>query len=190
MLISKYFQYYRHDNIRNDRHDNRNYYAHFSFDVEIRIGQLNDSMLIATKLGSVTRKLFASPTYLARHGKPNTVDQLVDHQLLIMNPLNNDLKLNLVSAEGENFTLNCKPRLLVDDFAILKQSIVDGLGIAVLPSYMSKEEVAAGQLVHILPDWGMETVDVYALYPRHRAKIPKVRAFLDFVVDIYGDALS
>jgi len=160
------------------------------FDVVIRIGQLNDSMLLAKKLGSVTRKLFASPTYLARHGKPNTVDQLVDHQLLIMNPINNDLKLSLVSAEGEDFTLNCKPRLLEDDFAILKQSIVDGLGIAVLPGYMSKQEVAAGQLVHILPDWGMETVDVYALYPRHRAKIPKVRAFLDFVVDIYGDALS
>jgi len=160
------------------------------FDVVIRIGQLNDSMLIAKKLGTITRKLFASPTYLAQQGKPKTVEQLIAHQLLVMNPTNNEPKLNLISSQGKNFTLNCKPRLLVDDFAIIKQSLIDGLGIAVLPDYMSREEVATGKLVNILPNWGMEEVDVYALYPRNRLKIPKVKAFLNFVVQLYGDALK
>jgi len=160
------------------------------FDVVIRIGQLEDSMLIAKKLGTATRSLFASPAYLAKHGKPLTVKELLAHQLLVMNPTNNDPKLNLVSTDGEAFILNCKPRLLVDDFAILKQSLIDGLGIAVLPDYMSREDVATGRLVNILPSWGVDPVDVYALYPRHRANIPKVQAFLDFVVTIYGDALK
>lgn len=160
------------------------------FDIVIRIGQLNDSMLIAKKLGTVTRKLFASPTYLARQGKPKTVEQLVEHHLLIMNPINNDLKLSLVSTQGENFTVNSKPRLLVDDFAILKQSLIDGLGIAVLPEYMIREEVSTGKLVNILPNWGMDNVDVYALYPRNRAKIPKVKAFLNFIAELYGNALK
>jgi LysR family transcriptional regulator AphB len=127
---------------------------------------------------------------LAKHGKPQAVTELLAHQLLVMNPTNNDPTFNLVSTAGEAFSVNCKPRLLVDDFAILKQSLVDGLGIAVLPDYMSREEVASGQLIRVLPDWGMEPVDVYALYPRHRAKIPKVKAFLDFVITIYGDALK
>ncbi|GIC76304.1 LysR family transcriptional regulator [Moritella sp. F3] len=160
------------------------------FDVVIRVGRLEDSMLMAKNLGTATRSLFASPAYLAKHGKPQTVTELLTHQLLVMNPTNNDPTLNLVSTAGEAFNVNCKPRLLVDDFAILKQSLVDGLGIAVLPDYMSREEVASGQLVRVLPDWGMESVDVYALYPRHRAKIPKVRAFLDFAIKIYGDALK
>lgn len=160
------------------------------FDVVIRVGRLEDSMLMAKNLGTATRSLFASPAYLAKHGKPQTVAELLTHQLLVMNPTNNDPTLNLVSTAGEAFNVNCKPRLLVDDFAILKQSLVDGLGIAVLPDYMSREEVASGQLVRVLPDWGMESVDVYALYPRHRAKIPKVRAFLDFAIKIYGDALK
>jgi LysR family transcriptional regulator AphB len=160
------------------------------FDVVIRIGQLNDSTLIAKKLGTITRSLFASPTYLAKNGIPKTVEQLAEHQLLIMNPMNNDAKLNLVSSTGEAFTINCRPRLLVDDFMMLKQSLVDALGIAVLPDYMCKKEVSSEQLVKILPNWGTVDVDVYALYPRHRAKIPKVKAFLDFVVELYDKALK
>lgn len=160
------------------------------FDVVIRIGQLNDSMLIAKKLGTITRTLFASPNYIAQHGNPSCVAQLADHQLLIMNPINRDSTLRLQSKQKKAFTLDCKPRLWVDDFAMLKQALIDGLGIAVLPDYMSYEAVAAGKLINILPGWGMEAVDVYALYPKHRAKIPKVKAFLDFVTQLYGDVLQ
>ena len=164
------------------------------FDVVIRIGQLNDSMLIAKKLGTVARKLFASTAYLAKEGKPEQAVQLTEHQLLIMSPfsktLNSDLKLDLLSKQGESFSLDCRPRLLVDDFVMLKQAIVDGLGIAVLPDYMSRQEVASGTLVNILPDWSMSDLDVYALYPKHRAKIPKVKVFLDFISELYGEALK
>ncbi len=160
------------------------------FDVVIRIGQLKDSQLIAKKLGTVSRGLYASPAYLAKNGKPELVEQLTDHQLLIMNPANNDLKLNLLSEQGQLFTVDCQPRLQVDDFVMLKQAIMDGLGIAVLPDYMSHEEVSSGQLVNILPAWSMAAVDIYALYPKHRAKIPKVKAFLDFVGALYGDVLK
>jgi len=163
------------------------------FDVVIRIGQLKDSMLMAKKLGTVKRKIFSSPNYLAKQGEPESVEQLTKHQLLIMNPLNisgnNDLKLNLLSAKKAQFTLDCQPRLLVDDFSMLKQAIVDGLGIAALPDYMCRQEVTSGQLVNILPDWGMEKVDIYALYPKHRAKIPKVKAFIDFVSELYAEVL-
>lgn len=160
------------------------------FDVVIRIGQLEDSLLIAKKLGTVTRKLFASPAYLAKHGKPSSIEQLIDHQLLIMNPINNKVKLSLLSRQGESFTLNCKPRLLLDDFTMLKQMLIDDLGIGVLPEYMCQAEVQAGQLVNILPNWGMKNVDVFALYPRNRVKVPKVKAFLDFIVEVYGEAFK
>jgi len=160
------------------------------FDVVIRIGKLNDSLLIAKKLGTVTRRLFASPEYIAKHGKPSTIEQLTQHQLLIMNPVNNDAKLTLVSAKNEEHTINCKPRLLVNDFSVLKQSIVDGAGIGVLPEYLAREEVELGRLVTFLPDWSMTNIDIYALYPRNRAKIPKVKAFLDFVTKLYDDVLN
>jgi LysR family transcriptional regulator AphB len=159
------------------------------FDVVIRIGDLNDSMLVGKKLGTIKRRLFASPTYLAKNGKPSTVEQLTQHQLIIMNPVNNDPALNLVSLADESFTVKCPPRLLADDFAVSKQVIIDGLGIAVLPNYMVCNEVANGELVNILPEWGLKPVDIYALYPRNRAKIPKVKAFIDFITALYSRTL-
>lgn len=160
------------------------------FDVVIRIGKLHNSLLIAKKLGTVTRRLFASPEYIAKHGKPLTIELLTQHQLLIMNPVNNDSKLTLVSAKNEEHTVNCKPRLLVNDFPVLKQTIIDGVGIGVLPEYLARDEVASGKLVILLPDWSMMNIDIYALYPRNRAKIPKVKAFLEFVTKLYDDALK
>lgn len=160
------------------------------YDVLIRIGHLDDSMLVAKKLGTVSRKLYASPAYIAKNGLPQNAEGLITHQILIMNPINNEIKLPLVSDQGETYTLQCKPRLLVDDFSLLKQSIIDGLGIAVLPEYMGKEELRHGQLVNILPQWGLESVDVFALYPRNRAKIPKIKALLDFISELYREALS
>lgn len=160
------------------------------FDVVIRVGELADSLLIAKKLGIITRKLFASPTYIAKHGMPSAVEHLNKHQLLIMNPVNNDFKLPLRSTKGGDYIVDCKPRLLVDDFAVLKQSTIDGLGIAVLPEYMVREYVASGKLVKLLPEWSMAELDIYALYPRNRSKIPKVKEFLNFVTTLYKDALQ
>jgi len=188
--LAKFMHQYPEMNVHLSLLNRRVDFIEEGFDVVIRIGQLEDSTLIAKKLGTVCRRLFVSPIYLAKYGKPKTVQQLIDHQLLIMNPINNDFKLNLVSTSDESFTLHCKPRLMVDDFSILKQSLIDGLGIAVLPDYMCKGEVSAGKLVNILPNWGMSNVDVYALYPRNRAKIPKVKAFLNFVSELYRDVLK
>jgi LysR family transcriptional regulator AphB len=188
--LGKFMHQYPELNVQLNLVNRRVDFIEEGFDVVIRIGQLKDSMLIAKKLGSVSRGLYASPAYLAKNGKPEQVGQLTEHQLLIMNSANNDIKLKLLSEQGEAFTLDCQPRLLVDDFVMLKQALVDGLGIAVLPDYMSRKEVASGQLVNILPSWGMAAVDVYALYPKHRAKIPKVKAFLDFVSELYGQTLK
>jgi len=188
--LGKFMHKYPELNVQLNLVNRRVDFIEEGFDVVIRIGQLKDSMLIAKNLGSVSRGLYASPAYLAKNGKPEQVEQLAEHQLLIMNSVNNELKLKLLSEQGESFTLGCQPRLLVDDFVMLKQAIVDGLGIAVLPDYMSHKEVASGQLVNILPNWSMAAVDVYALYPKHRAKIPKVKAFLDFVIELYGQTLK
>ena len=160
------------------------------YDLLIRIGKLNDSSLIARKLGSISRSLYASPDYIAKHGMPSAIDSLKVHQHLVMNAVNNDTKIPLVSIDNEAYILNSTPRLLVDDFSILKQSIIEGLGIGILPDYMARPHTQSGQLVNVLPNWGMEDIDVFALYPKNRAKLPKVSAFLDFVGGLYGDILS
>jgi len=160
------------------------------FDVVIRIGHLEDSMLVAKKLGTISRRIFASHNYLKHQNEPIHPEQLCDHKILVMNALNNDTRLPLQTKNNKSFTVDCTPRLLVDDFTILKQAILDGIGIGVLPEYMVKKEISSGEITQILPDWGMEDVDVYALYPRNRSKIPKVKAFIDFATEVYLKALN
>ncbi|MBQ4861586.1 LysR family transcriptional regulator [Pseudoalteromonas sp. MMG013] len=188
--LGKFMHKYPEINVQLNLVNRRVDFIEEGFDVVIRIGHLEDSLLIAKKLGSVSRKLFASPRYLTQYGNPTSADQLIEHQLLIMNPASNGTKLNLNSEDGQSITLANKPRLLVDDFALLKQSIIDGLGVAVLPEYMCAKEVKAGSLIQILPKWGMPKVDVYALYPRNRAKLPKVSAFLAFIETLYHQVLN
>ncbi len=159
------------------------------FDLLIRVGDLDDSRLIGKRIGSAQRKFYASPPYLKDTQEPKNVKELCNHQLLLMRMLSTDNKIELVSGNRkEKVKLN--PRLIVDDFSVLKQAAIDGEGITILPSYMCDEEIDNGELINILPRWSMSDIDIYALYPKHRAKIPKVKAFLDFTKDVFLKRLS
>lgn len=159
------------------------------FDVLIRVGKLNDSSLIAKKLGVVTRKIFVNPQYFSNKPIPQNIDELTECDWLMMNIPNSDNKIKLSSID-ETHTLSTQPRYLVDDFLMLKQSIKDGLGIAVLPEYMCKAEVERGELINIMSQWSMESIEMYALYPQYRGKIPKVREFLSFISKVFSNKLN
>ncbi len=158
------------------------------YDLVIRIGELEDSRLIARKLGKVCRKIYASPDYMKQHGEIKSIEQLNQASFLLMSSIQNTERLLLTSKEKQ-CELSVKPRMLVDDFLILKQMIIEGLGVAVIPDYMCETEVANGSLVQVLPSWGMPDVDVYALYPKHRLSLPKVKAFFEFIQAVFKQRL-
>ncbi len=159
------------------------------FDMLIRVGQLADSRLIGKKLARARRKIYAAPNYLKRCSKLESPDDLQHCDFLLMSSVHSDGKLLLETVEQRR-QLSLTPRLVVDDYAILRQAVVEGVGIAILPEYMCQEEVKSGQLVNILPPWGMSDVDIYALYPKHRVNIPKVRAFLDYIIEVFAKRLD
>lgn len=158
------------------------------FDLVIRIGKLEDSRLIAKHLGSITRKIYVSPDYLTQNGEIKSVNQLSQRDFLLMSSTHNGGRLLLESGEKQHEFI-IKPKMLVDDFVILKQMAIEGLGVAIIPSYMCQQELANGKLVQILPTWGMPDVDVYSLYPKHRLNIPKVKAFMDFIQTVFKQRL-
>lgn len=155
------------------------------FDLLIRIGQLDDSRLVARRLGTVQRRLYASPGYFSGRPLPTNIAELLECDLLMMTSMQGRHRLELTSGQKRR-QLDVRPRMSVDDFDVVRQGVLDGLGVAVFPTYMCSDEVKAGRLVNVLPDWGMAPVEVHALYPQHRVRIPKVRAFLDFAVDIFN----
>jgi LysR family transcriptional regulator AphB len=158
------------------------------YDLVIRIGELADSRLVAKRLGKVGRRIYASPNYMKNNGEINSIEQLSQANFLLMSSIQDSGRLLLTSKEKQ-YELSVKPRMLVDDFLILKQMVAEGLGVAIIPDYMCEHEVASRTLVQILPDWGMPNVDVYALYPKHRLNLPKVKAFVDFIETVFKQRL-
>ena len=158
------------------------------FDLVIRIGALEDSRLIAKRLGQVSRKIYVSPEYLQRRGTIMSIEQLDQYDFLLMSSVQNDGRVALKSGKKQR-VFRVTPKMLVDDFLILKQMAIEGVGIAIIPDYMCHQEVKDGTLIPLFEEWGMPDVDVYALYPKHRAKIPKVKAFLEYIQEVFKGRL-
>lgn len=158
------------------------------YDLVIRIGEMADSRLFAKRLGIVGRKIFASPEYMKHHGEIKLIEELRHADFLLMSSIQGSGLILLTSKEKQH-ELKVKPRMLVDDFLILKQMAIEGLGVAIIPDYMCEHEVADGDLVQVLANWGMADVAVYALYPKHRLNLPKVKVFVDFIKAVFKGRL-
>jgi len=158
------------------------------FDLVIRIGTLEDSRLIAKRLGHVSRKIYVSPDYLKRCGTITSIEQLDQYDFLLMSNVHNDGRVVLnFGKQQQDFRVT--PKMLVNDFLILKQMAIEGIGVAIIPDYMCHQEVKSGVLIPLFEDWGMANVDVYALYPKHRLNIPKVKAFLEYAQEVFKERL-
>jgi DNA-binding transcriptional LysR family regulator len=158
------------------------------YDLVIRIGELEDSRLLAKRLGKVARKVYASPNYMQQHGEIKSIEQLSQADFLMMSSIQSNERLLLISKEKQH-EFRVMPRMLIDDFSVLKQMVIEGLGVAIIPGYMCEQELACGKLMQVLPNWGMSDVNVYALYPKHRLNVPKVKAFLDFIQKVFKQRL-
>jgi DNA-binding transcriptional LysR family regulator len=158
------------------------------YDLVIRIGELEDSRLVAKRLGKVARKIYTSPDYVKQHGEIKSIEQLSKASFLLMSSIQHNERLLLTSKEKQH-ELTVMPRMLVDDFLILKQMIIEGLGVSIMPDYMCEHELANAKLIQLLPSWGMLDVNVYALYPKHRLNVPKVKVFLDFIQTVFKQRL-
>ncbi|WP_198599330.1 LysR family transcriptional regulator [Vibrio sp. 10N.261.55.A7] len=154
------------------------------YDMVIRIGELEDSRLIAKRLGKIQRKVYASPKYLEKNGLIEYVEELPQHDMLLMSSIQSRGKVQL-ECGNKSLEFQVAPKMMVDDFHVLKQMALDGVGVAIIPTYMCEKDVQDGELIPLLEDWGMPIVEVYALYPRHRLNIPKVKVFMEYVSEVF-----
>jgi DNA-binding transcriptional LysR family regulator len=148
-------------------------------DVAIRAGALPDSDLIARRLTSTELVTCASPSYLAEHGTPTTVEALRDHRLVTLSDRRTTWRFHAPGGAGQE--LEAEPWLVVPEHAIARTVLIGGAGIGQLPEYHARAAIASGELVRLLPEYEGERVDVHALYPRHRSLSAKVRVFVEMV---------
>ena len=153
------------------------------YDVAIRIGALADSSLKARKLAEARTLLVAAPEYLARMGTPRTIDDLSEHQLLHYSILSSGNFWRLRAASGEERQVRVGGRLAVNNGEALMRAAEAGLGIALVPTFMLGDALASGRLVELLADRPADILGIHAIYPPGRFPQPKLRAFVDFLVE-------
>lgn len=153
------------------------------YDLAIRIGDLPDSSLRARKLADSQPMMVASPAYLSEHGSPASAAELAEHNLLHYSNLSSGNYWRLQGPNGQERQVRAVGRLTINNGDVLRTAAEDGLGIAFLPDFILGDGVASGRLVEILPEIRRTPFGIYAIYPQGRFPQPKLRAFIDYMVE-------
>jgi len=154
-----------------------------NIDVAIRTREFEpDSNITIRRLGQTRRILAAAPRYLAKHGRPKTLEDLAQHKLLIYTHANNPNELRF-TRDGQTTTLSVKGLLESNDGQILRAAALDGMGILVQPTYILYDDMVAGRLVPVLDDWDLPRLTVNLAYPSRKHLSAKVRTFIDFMAE-------
>ncbi len=158
------------------------------FDVAVRTTPLDNSTHSARWLGRSRARLAASPAYLDRFGRPKTPQALRDHAIMLMGDSTSLATLRLVDDAGNALELLVNPILTSNEAGTLIRQTLAGAGIALTSRHLTAQYFARGELEVVLPQWQRsEDLEINALFPRRATLDRKVRAFVDFLSEVFVD---
>jgi len=156
------------------------------YDLVLRIGQLGDSQLIARRLAPCRTVLCASPEYLQKRGEPQTPEDLLNHNCLVYTLGSTPRAWALIGPDGEEQKIPLRGNFATNNGLVHRALALGGAGIALLPTFYVGDELRAGRLKAVLRDWALPDLSLNAVYPERRNLSPKVRAFIDFLAERFG----
>ncbi|TPG15808.1 LysR family transcriptional regulator [Sphingomonas koreensis] len=143
---------------------------------------LAEASLMTTKLGTTEFGLYAAPDYLDRHGVPQSHVDLPRFDLLVWGTIDAKAHWHL-RCGAMQVTVECRPRLICNDITLLRQSVLSGLGVAALPAFACKQDLAAGRMIEVLPGWRPPRRSFFAIFPHQQVMPVRMRALIDFLVE-------
>lgn len=156
------------------------------FDLAFRIGDLQDSSLKARKISPIKLIICASPAYLKKHGTPKSPEELRQHQLLKYTLYENN-HWKLIDKKGRTHTVPIKSAITANNGDFLNAMAMSGRGIIIQPTFIAWEALAQKQLIPILSNYKLPEINAYAVYPHTRFASRKVRLFIDFLSERFGN---
>ncbi|NKJ44474.1 LysR family transcriptional regulator [Novosphingobium sp. SG720] len=164
-------------------------------DVALRLGVLDSSSLIARRLAPQRRVVCASPAYLAAHGTPGSPADLESHACLTFAFADGERRWRL-SRDGQHQWVRVTGPLRTNHADTIREGALAGVGLALLPTWLVGEEIAAGRLVAVLGGWQADIarpgalplgdVGIHAVTLPDRRGMAKVRLFVDFLAARFG----
>ncbi len=152
------------------------------FDAAIRSGPLPSSSLISHRIIDTRYQLYASPDYLRRRGTPEKPQDVAHHDCIhwYCSP---DNRMWTFSGGGKAVSVPIKSRLLVTDLGAQREAVLRGLGVATLPVSSIANDVEAGRLVAVLPEFDIYHTALSLVRPQTPFVPARLRVFIDFITD-------
>jgi DNA-binding transcriptional LysR family regulator len=157
-------------------------------DLAIRAGRLEDSSLVARRIGKTEMALMASPEYLRRRGKPKNPAELSSHDWVLYRASGGRTSLRLVGPERAE-TVEVTASLVADDLSFCRMAIEAGAGIALLPIHTALEALGTKRLEQVLPGWTYGDSSLFVVLPTSRLVPVRVALVRDFLIEQLGKQL-
>lgn len=183
-IIPEFLQLYPDINVRITMSASLTDIFENGIDLAIRMGHLEDSSMIARKLITSNSIICASPQYLKQYGTPQTPEDLLQHNCISFKTQSGEVIWNFeVSGEIECIPIKCRTN--VNSLSFLRGLAMANTGIVMIPVWMISEQLKKSQLIPILESFPMlpRSTPIHALYAHNRHLAPKVRVFVDFMID-------
>ncbi|WP_417415250.1 LysR family transcriptional regulator [Hoeflea sp.] len=151
------------------------------YDMAIRLGAMPESTLRSRKIGTFERWLVAAPSYLETIEKPSVPQDLARCDFVLLDMLPDKFVL---TRGTEEVTIHPdQSRVLVNSISGARSAVLAGLGLQKLPVSEIGEDLAAGRLVRVLPEWSLPTLNIYAVWPASSRRSSLVNLLLEFILE-------
>jgi len=156
-------------------------------DCVIRVGELKDSSLVARRIGLFEGITCAAPDYLERHGEPRTIEDLADHTAVHYFSSRTGRTIDWdFMVDGKPVEVKMRSVVAVNDADAYMTCGLKGFGMIQPARYMALPYLQTGALKEVLPAWKPRPMPISVVYPHNRHLSPKVRAFTDWVAELFG----
>lgn len=184
-LIPLFLKKYPQISIHLDMSDRQSDIIEEGFDIALRGGELFDSSLIARKLTPLHSVVCASKEYLMQHGIPETPQQLTSHNCILYTYQARVNEWTFLKDNKEE-TVRISGTYEVNNSEALLESLLHGIGIGRLPTFVAGQEISKGNLIPVLTDYKVPHKTLYAVFPERQYMPKKVRVFIEFLVENLG----
>lgn len=187
-LLLEFAERYPEVSLDMDYSDRRVNLIEEGVDLSIRITRRLEPGDVASKLGSSRMLVFASPDYLARHGRPQHPSELVNHAFLgyTLSALG---QLQFM-IDGQLSSFPVRSRLNASNGDVLTEAAVRGMGITAQPDFIAETALAAGRIEPVLESFPMLELGIYAILPGNRQVPHRVRVLKDFLAERFARAAN
>lgn len=152
-------------------------------EVAIRVGWLTELHLQARQIGSFRQLLVAPASWRARLRRLADPDDIGPQPFVANTALRDHTHWSFSRNENERRRITVHPVVFLDATLAVREAVLEGVGLSVLPDYAVAADLAAGRLVHVLPGWSLPSGGIHAVYPTSRFRPAKVRAFVDLLAE-------